>query len=96
MSRARPDKRAVFRPNLRSVPPPGLIYFDRTRPLRQLSAVAEVVPMVVPRDSLLIVAGGGSPHLAPLNCNGQRWCVLAVRDYESRALPLSYGGGPLT
>jgi hypothetical protein len=28
-----------------------------------------------------------------LKHNGQRWCALAVRDYESRALPLSYGGG---
>jgi hypothetical protein len=24
--------------------------------------------------------------------NGQRWHALAVQDYESRALPLSYGG----
>jgi len=24
--------------------------------------------------------------------NGQRWRALAVTDYESRALPLSYGG----
>src|SRR5439155_15522115 len=28
-----------------------------------------------------------------LKHNGQRWCALAVQDYESRALPLSYGGG---
>jgi len=27
-----------------------------------------------------------------LKHNGQRWCALAVQDYESRALPLSYGG----
>src|SRR5712692_2863339 len=28
-----------------------------------------------------------------LKHNGQRWWALAVSDYESRALPLSYGGG---
>jgi hypothetical protein len=27
-----------------------------------------------------------------LKHNGQRWCALAVQDYQSRALPLSYGG----
>jgi len=27
-----------------------------------------------------------------LKHNGQRWCALAVQDYESRALPLNYGG----
>jgi len=27
-----------------------------------------------------------------LKHNGQRWHALAVQDYESRALPLSYGG----
>ncbi len=31
--------------------------------------------------------------LNPLKHNGQRWGALAVQDYESRALPLSYGGG---
>src|SRR3989442_1395735 len=31
-------------------------------------------------------------HIAPTH-NGQRWWALAVQDYESRALPLSYGGG---
>jgi hypothetical protein len=30
--------------------------------------------------------------MQPLKRNGQRWRALAVRDYESRALPLSYGG----
>jgi len=28
--------------------------------------------------------------------DGQRRCALAVPDYESRALPLSYGGAPVT
>jgi hypothetical protein len=31
-----------------------------------------------------------------LKKNGQRWGALAVRDYESRALPLSYGGAAVT
>jgi hypothetical protein len=30
--------------------------------------------------------------LTPCKHNGQRWRALAVRHYESRALPLSYGG----
>src|SRR5262245_31566726 len=33
------------------------------------------------------------PTHKTLNDNGQRWGALAVQDYESRALPLSYGGG---
>ena len=52
-----------------------------------------VVPMVVPKLSLLAVAGRRSDRLTPCNHNGQRRRALAVGDYESRALPLSYGGG---
>jgi len=52
-----------------------------------------VVPRVVPNAPSRTVAGNGAPYLLPLTHNGQRWCALAVQDYESRALPLSYGGG---
>src|SRR5467141_1790175 len=55
--------------------------------------VAAMVPTVVPRNRLLTVAGRRSLHCSPCNHNGQRWLALAVPDYESRALPLSYGGG---
>jgi len=48
--------------------------------------------MVVPNDSSRTVAGNRVRHLRPLTQNGQRWRALAVHDYESRALPLSYGG----
>jgi len=48
--------------------------------------------MVVPTVQSPIVAGSWVRHHAPLKNNGQRWCALAVQDYESRALPLSYGG----
>jgi hypothetical protein len=51
------------------------------------------VPMVVPNTSLLMVAGNRRHWLTAPKHNGQRWRALAVRDYESRALPLSYGGG---
>ncbi len=51
-----------------------------------------MVPLVVSNVSLLTVAGSRSYHRAPLKHNGQRWRALAVRDYESRAPPLSYGG----
>jgi hypothetical protein len=37
--------------------------------------------------------GNRSCHRTALNHNGQRSWALAVPDYESRALPLSYGGG---
>src|SRR5438093_3064705 len=50
------------------------------------------VPMVVPNSSLLVDAGNRRHWLTPPKRNGQRWWALAVRDYESRALPLSYGG----
>jgi len=56
--------------------------------MRPLMHLRNAVPMVVPRDSVLIVVGGRTRHLAPLKCNGQRWCAPAVQDYESRALPL--------
>src|SRR5437867_3976383 len=52
--------------------------------------------MVVPNVQSPIVAGSRVRHHAPLKHNGQRWQALAVQDYESRALPLSYGAGPLT
>src|SRR5712664_1086075 len=52
-----------------------------------------VVPMVVSNISFPTVAGNRIGHRASLKHNGQRWCALAVQDYESRALPLSYGGG---
>jgi len=55
-----------------------------------------VVPTVVPTDAFLASAGRRSLRLTPRKHDGQRWHALAVRDYESRALPLSYGGGPLT
>src|SRR5438093_2045194 len=51
------------------------------------------VPMVVPNSSLLVDAGNRRHWLTPPKRNGQRWWALAVRDYESRALPLSYVGG---
>jgi len=47
-------------------------------------------------DAKLLVADERGQSLGPLvtlKHNGQRWCALAVQDYESRALPLSYGGG---
>jgi hypothetical protein len=51
--------------------------------------------MVVPELPSPTSAGGRVCHRAPLKHDGQRWQALAVRDYESRALPLSYGGvGP--
>jgi len=37
---------------------------------------------------LVIVAGHRVRYPVLLKHNGQRWCALAVRDYESRALPL--------
>ncbi len=37
--------------------------------------------------------GQSIEHKLVLKSNGQRWCALAVQDYESRALPQSYGGG---
>src|SRR5712664_2518029 len=52
-----------------------------------------VVPMVVSNISFPTVAGNRIGHRASLKHNGQRWHALAVQDYESRALPLSYGGG---
>src|SRR5579859_6027451 len=52
-----------------------------------------VVPMVVSNVSLPTVAGNRRRHRTSLKHNGQRWRALAVQDYESRALPLSYGGG---
>ncbi len=55
-----------------------------------------LVPMAVPNSSFQPSAGNFSIPLTALKHNGQRWCALAVQDYESRALPLSYGGGPLT
>ncbi len=58
-----------------------------------LLVVSVVVPTVMPRDSLVIIAGHRARYPVPLKHNGQRWRALAVRDYESRALPLSYGGG---
>ena len=60
---------------------------SREQPLRF------VVPIVVPTVSSPTVAGNRARHHPPLNHNGQRWCALAASDYESRALPLSYGGG---
>ncbi len=48
--------------------------------------------MVVPNISSPTVPGSRTHHRASLKHNGQRWCALAVQDYESRALPLSYGG----
>jgi hypothetical protein len=51
-----------------------------------------VVPTVVTIDSSLLDAGSRQGQPVPLKYNGQRWHALAVRDYESRALPLSYGG----
>ena len=51
--------------------------------------------MVVPNIPAPTGAGNYVGRVAPLKHNGQRWCALAVPDYESRALPLSYGGdGP--
>ena len=51
--------------------------------------------MVVPNIASPTGAGSRIGHRAPLKHNGQRRYALAVRDYESRALPLSYGGdGP--
>ena len=52
--------------------------------------------MVVPHFPSRTSAGNRIGHRTLLKRNGQRWRALAVRDYESRALPLSYGGGPLT
>src|SRR5262245_10553023 len=52
-----------------------------------------VVPMVVPALLSLSIAGNRAAPRTALKHNGQRWCALAVQDYESRALPLSYGGG---
>jgi len=52
--------------------------------------------MVVPTNSSRVVAGSRVRYLLALTHNGQRWHALAVQDYESRALPLSYGGGNLT
>ena len=51
--------------------------------------------MVVPNISSPTVPGSRTHHRASLKHNGQRWCALAVLDYESRALPLSYGGAEL-
>ena len=51
-----------------------------------------VVSMVVPTGALLAVAGQHARRLTRRKRDGQRWRALAVRDYESRALPLSYGG----
>ncbi|HUK22500.1 MAG TPA: hypothetical protein VLV45_13215 [Gemmatimonadales bacterium] len=60
------------------------------------------------RNSLTCGANGGAKQfISPerwqshrrnfvLKKNGQRWLALAVQDYESRALPLSYGGAVLT
>src|SRR2546426_1129126 len=59
---------------------------------RQAQRLVVVVPTVVPSPSFLLVAGRRSPRLTPSKHNGQRWRALAVPDYESRALPLSYGG----
>ncbi len=56
-------------------------------------ALSVVVPMVVPNVPSSLVAGNRAPYVLPLTHNGQRWRALAVQDYESRALPLSYGGG---
>ena len=51
--------------------------------------------MVVTNVASPTVAGGRARHRAPLKCDGQRWHALAVTAYESRDLPLSYGGdGP--
>jgi len=44
--------------------------------------------MVVPHDFAVTGAGNGQNESLPLKYNGQRWCALAVQDYESRALPL--------
>jgi len=49
--------------------------------------------MVVTIDSSLLGAGSRPRQPRPLTQNGQRWHALAVQDYESSALPLSYGGG---
>jgi len=51
--------------------------------------------MVVSESPFLIVAGRRTARRVPLKHNGQRSFTLAVQDYESSALPLSYGGdGP--
>src|SRR2546427_1426352 len=52
---------------------------------------AAVVSEVVPTSAFLVVAGCRSPRVTPRKTNGQRWRAPALRDYESRALPLSYG-----
>src|SRR2546430_1619498 len=52
--------------------------------------------VVSPRPSLSVTSRR-APRRTPLRHNGQRRWALAVRDYESRALPLSHGGvGHLT
>jgi len=54
--------------------------------------IGSVVPMVATIDSWLLGAGSRLGQPLPLKHSGQRWHALAVQDYESRALPLSYGG----
>ena len=51
-----------------------------------------MVPIVVPTNPLFLIAGNRRWRSESLKHNGQRWQALAVQDYESRALPLSYGG----
>jgi hypothetical protein len=48
--------------------------------------------MVVPAGALPLVGLRRSRRRISDKHNGQRWHALAVQDYESRALPLSYGG----
>src|SRR2546426_6222015 len=65
--------------------------FERPGP-HTLGAILRVVPMVVPMAALQADADWRARRISDWKDNGQRWWALAVRDYESRALPLSYGG----
>lgn len=47
---------------------------------------ADVVPMVVPTEAFQAGAGWRSTPLTRCNDNGQRWCALAVSDYQACAL----------